>query len=180
MGVVIDSGKVQAVATQGEARVRNSMVQSSIHTSVEGVARLIAARAKNDQSGTDNAFNIISNTAKVIRAVLDVQEARIAEVKEMNGLVLNIVFSDLLQVGKIPAVSALTKRLPAITNYLINTAHDMAVSAMMSDQPSEQATLISMQFTNHVKQLGPNGMNALDALTTNAATNTFDSGIGKK
>jgi hypothetical protein len=179
-GVVIDSNKFGAVASEGGPGASNSMISSSIHTSVEGVAKLIVARAKDNQSGADKAYSIISNAARVIRTVLDVREAKLAEAKEMNGLVLNVIFSDILKVGKIPAVSALTNRLPAITSHLIKTAHDMTIEAMLSDEPAEQAKNIVLKFTNYVKALGPSGIGALDATSTTLATTSFESAMGKK
>lgn len=178
--IVVDDQGFKAVASEGEFEVSNSMINSAIHSSQEAVARLIVASAKNDDAAKDKAETLVINAAKVIRFTIDVQKARLARIEEMNSLVLDVIFDDILQLKKIPFVKAITEKLPAITSHLTKTANQMASSAMVSGDPDKQILDIDRTFIDHVKQLGPNGLNVLNEDDTNDLISLFGSALGAK
>jgi len=180
---VVGQSEVEAVASEGGISVSNSMINNGIHTAQEGVARLAFAHAKNDEQGKDFAQNIIMNSARVIRHALDVRNARLQEIREMSMIVLDVIFADILQVGKLgklPGVAKLIEHWPTVISYLKIGAYGMAKSAMIHDDPDKQASSISKEFMDHAAKFGPNGdCPVLDGDAVAIAKNSFVSNINK-
>jgi hypothetical protein len=179
--IVVDKENVEAVASEGGIRVSNSMINNGIHSSEEGVAKLLFAVAKEDERGMATAYNHIRNAAYLIRYALNVRNAKLKEAEEMKTVVLDIVFADILQIKHIPGAAKLIEYWPTVMDHLKNAAFEMAEGAIRNDKPEKQATSIASAFINHIEQFGPNGdCPVLDVHSMVDAENAFDAGLGIK
>jgi hypothetical protein len=166
----ISPDAVAAVSEQGGEELRAPMIANAGATAMKGVELVKAANLKpagNEREvARSRAFEVVRNSGRTIRAVLQQHDDEIAFQQSMIAMVFESVW-EMIPADKALAVGA--------KEFLKLGLSKMLQSAAANDEPKKQAEAIFTEFVPAVQGLVPGGH--LDANDANGVITGFEAAL---
>jgi len=167
------------VAEEVGPGIRKGMIESGVATAIDGLAMLVVASAKGEESEKHVAFNTIEQAGELLHQTLTVHDTAIKDAEAVNKLAIETILS-VSQLDKVPGLETLAAKLPTIKSHLEGKAVDMAKGFGISDDIKEMVAAVAKEFRDAAEELAPGGQEVLDANTVRISINTFESKLSKR